>query len=206
MLSAFSPVSVCSLGSTLISKAVLDAAIANYRNLEMEKKTRSKAGWLVVGFLILCPFPNRIAQPLQVQFVRSDGKAIAPIQLYQSWESYGLWGSGHAETTTDASGYARFSSRNAYGSVLTRLLSRVISVISVHSSYGSRVSIEFTLPPSIEVAFSPTFTHLYPLTSGSYLDSNGRDYFPQTSGKVQRVIVSGDFVTGEKMLRIPLKE
>jgi hypothetical protein len=176
----------------------------------MANKAREIKEWLIVGLVLalLCPFPTKIAQPLTLKFFGGDSRLLAGLRVSQSWESYGLFGSGRDEVVVDHSGVVTFPARSAYGTVATRTLARAFSLIAVHTSYGARVTIEFTLPAPSEVSFvPPTFSPLQPFaTSGSYLDADGRVYFPQVSPRGQRVMVSGEFASGGATLHFPIKE
>lgn len=174
----------------------------------MTKKAQAAVTWIVIGIVALCPVPTRIAQPLKIQLVASDGRPVAGVRVYQNWQSFGLSGRGDATATTDALGVASFPARNAYGSIVTRFFGRAMPFIAVHSSYGATVRLEVTLPAPLEVAFrTPPFSPLEPFaTSGSYRDQDGRIYWPQNTPGGQRVSVSGDFAQGADTLRFPLRK
>jgi len=174
----------------------------------MTKKAQAAISGLAIAFVVLCPFPTRIAQPVKVEFTRIDGQPVEGVRVHKHWESFALIGSGRDEAVTDASGRAAFPARRAYGSIAMRILGRAVTTIAVHSSYGAMVSFEITPPPPFEVVFRPpVFSPLEPFaTSGSYRDVDARVYFPQTSQTGQRVGVTGEFATGSDTLRFQLEE
>ncbi len=153
---------------------------------------------LLLGTLALLffPFPTTIARKTVICFIRSADTLRPGIKVYQSWETFGLWGGGRDECTSDASGTVEFPKRVAYGTVASRGLNRLFSIIAVHASYGASVRVDFELEsPEKAVFTTPTLKPFEPFaTSGSYLDSTGRYYFPQINGITQLVSITGNFL------------
>lgn len=176
----------------------------------MTKKVPTLLIWLGVGvgLVLLCPFPSTIAQPLQIEFSGEEARSVSGMRVSESWESYGLFGSGRDTQIVGASGSVKFPARYAYGTVATRLLARAFTVVSVHSSYGGRVVLEFTLPPTVEVVFAePPFNPLQKLaTSGNYRGADMRYYYWELSPNGQRIMVSGEFATGAPRLHFQLRK
>jgi hypothetical protein len=119
-----------------------------------------------------------------------NGQPVPALKVYQDWECFGLTGRGYDEKTTGASGLVQFPSRYGYGSILRRIFGRLFKIIAVHSSYGANINVQFSLPNPMRAVFNPPdYKPLEPFaTSGrSYLDSIGRDYFPQEDKEGQSV-------------------
>jgi hypothetical protein len=142
--------------------------------------------------LAILPIPTKIAKKTEVRVALANGRPVPGIKVWQDWECFGLIGKGLAETVTDSAGLARFPARYGFGSVLSRLFFRLLPLIAVHASYGSNLNIEIDVPNPMRAVFrSPSFRPLEPFAqSGSYLDSVGRNYFPQEDKSGQRVTVS----------------
>ena len=158
---------------------------------------------VAVGVLFV-PFPTRVSENTQAQFVFTDGRPVSGLQVTQGWECFGLFGQGREEATTDASGIVRFPSRAGYGTVATRIFGKLISLVAVHSSYCANLRLDFSIDEPLRAVFAPPlYKPLEPFaTSGSYLDSTGRDYFPQEKGERQHVSVTGDFMHNAKDIKV----
>jgi hypothetical protein len=170
-------------------------------------KFGSRLALVMVG-LLLVPFPTRIAGKIKLQFIQSNSQAVPGIRVYQRWDCYGFGKSGEASRTSGPDGSVEFPDRAAYGGVASRLLGKAFTVIAVHASYGAYVTLEFQLPLGMKVNFEDArFKQLQPFnTSGSYLDSSGRIYFPQErSDDIQTISISGDFSKGTGYLEIPMR-
>src|SRR5262245_16890094 len=98
----------------------------------MTKKAQDIKEWLIIGLVLalLCPFPTKITQPLKLEFSGEDSQSLAGLHVSQSWECYGLFGDGRDEVAVDSSGVATFPARNAYGTIATRTLARIFSIIA----------------------------------------------------------------------------
>jgi hypothetical protein len=155
-------------------------------------KPKSKAILVAVLLVVFLPIPSEISKATKIRFALTDGRLVPSLKVYQDWECFGIAGRGYDERTTDAEGMVRFPSRYGYGSILMRALGRLFQLIAVHASYGANINIEFTLPNPMQAVFSPpAFKPLEPFaTSGSYLDSIGRDYFPQEDKEGERDRIS----------------
>jgi len=161
----------------------------------------------VILLILFLPFPTKIAEATEARFVSETGQPMPGFRIAERWECYGLWGKGRQVASTDSSGSVHFSARYGYGTIATRTLAHLFKLISVHSSYGAYVSLDcFIQGSSFRAVFpSPTFTRLEPFaTSGQYMDTAGRYYFPQESNGGQVVSVSGDFSRATEVVKIML--
>ncbi|MEN9404696.1 MAG: hypothetical protein RL091_3399 [Verrucomicrobiota bacterium] len=174
----------------------------------MTRKEKLITFGIGLGVILLCPFPTRIAQSLQLEFSGKDLRPLTGMRVSQSWETYGLFGSGREEQSVEPTGPVNFPARYAYGSIATRCLAQALTVIAVHSSYGGRVTFEFTLPASVEITFAePAFSSLQQMdTSGHYRGADMRYYYWTTTPQGKRIMVSGDFNGGATTLRFPIRE
>lgn len=59
----------------------------------MTKKEKLITFGIGLGVILLCPFPTRIAQSLQLEFSGKDLRPLTGMRVSQSWETYGLFGS-----------------------------------------------------------------------------------------------------------------
>jgi len=158
---------------------------------------RTKIILLVIAVaVVFVPFPNTIARRTVIRFVKASGAPVSGVRVYQSWETFGLAGGGRDESVSGTDGAVQFPSRVAYGTVASRILGRLFTVVAVHASYGAQMRVEYYLEsPSRTVFTPPAFKPLEPFaTSGTYRDSTGRYYFPQADGPQQRVSITGDFL------------
>lgn len=158
---------------------------------------RTKIILVVTGTaLVFVPFPTRISEETVVRFVAPAEIPVTRLKVYQNWECYNLFGGGRDECTADESGYVRFPARVAYGTVASRIFGRLFTSVAVHASYGCRMRLEFSLDAPSRAVFSPAqFKRLEPFaTSGSYLDSVGRCYYPRVEKGKQYVSIDGDFL------------
>jgi len=80
-------------------------------------------------------------------------------------------------------------------------------MIAVHASNSSQIRVEFTLDAPRRAVFSPpAFKPLEPFaSSGSYLDSVGRDYYPQLNEGRQRVSITWGFLHTEDPISIAVE-
>ena len=159
---------------------------------------------IVVAGILFVPFPTRVSEKTEAQFVFADGRPVPGLQVTQGWECFGLFGEGREKATTDASGIVHFPSRAGYGTVATRIVGRLSSLVAVHASSCANLRLDFSIDEPFRAVFSPPlYKPLEPFaTSGSYLDSTGRDYFPQEKGKRQHVSISGDFMHNAKDIKV----
>jgi hypothetical protein len=159
----------------------------------------------LVALALFIPYPTTISSATKAQLLFLDGRPVQGLKVTQVWECYGLFGGGRRQAITDATGTVRFPSRVGYGNLVTRSLGRALTLIAVHSSYGANVSIEFFVEdPSFRAVFPPPmYRPLEPFTtSGTYLDSTGRYYFPQEGKAWQSVSVRGDFTHNAQDIKI----
>ena len=166
----------------------------------MNRRKKAKVIVLVAAFVIIfVPFPTVISNEVVIRFVGAPDVQVPKLNVNQSWECYGsLSGKGGDDRMTDASGMVRFPHRFGYGSVASRIFGRLFATIAVHASDGAQMEIEFTFDGYRRPTFpSHSFTRLEPFaTSGTYLDSIGRYYypFPQGDDGKRRVKIIGDFL------------
>lgn len=177
----------------------------------MTKKAQTAIVWATICLIAFCPFPTRLTEPIKVQFVYGDPRPVERVRVYQDWESYGLQGKGRDGAETDDLGCVTFPARKAYGSIATRILGHAFSLLNVHASSpgGARVTVEFTLPPSLEIRFHPpAFSPVEPFaTSGAYRDTHARLYFPWMSPEGKQVVkVTGRFAAGKNELLLPVEK
>ncbi len=158
--------------------------------------SRTKSILIVIALaIVFVPVPTRIARQTIVRFVKAPNAPVSGVKVYQSWETFGLWGGSRDESTSDACGTVQFPGRVAYGTVASRILSRLFTLIAVHASYGVQMRVEFYVDSPSRVVFpSPAFKQLEPAASGRYLDATGRYYFPQVDGGREYVSITGDFL------------
>jgi hypothetical protein len=159
---------------------------------------------LLAAAVVLVPFPSRVAEEAKAQFIFEDGRPVPGLKVTQGWECFGLSGEGREEATTSASGIVRFPPRAGYGSVTTRVLGKLFSFVTVHSSYGANVRLDVCIDDPFRAVFAPPlYKPLEPFTtSGSYIDLVGRCYFPQERGEHQYLSVSGDFMHNAKDIKV----
>ena len=162
---------------------------------------------MVAGVLFV-PYPTKIAADTKVQFLLSDGQPLSGLDVTQDWECFGLFGKGHTNAATDGFGAVRFPPRMGYGTVATRIIGRLLPFVSVHSSYSANVTLIFFVESPLGVDFAPPlFRRREPFSSsGSYLDSTGRNYWSRESGAGELVEVSGDFMHNSNDIKITIKQ
>jgi hypothetical protein len=162
---------------------------------------------LVAVGLMVVPFPTPIAGGIKLKFIEGQSKTIPGIQVYERWDCYGFGKSGDSSQTSGPDGSVEFPGRAAYSGAAARFLGKAFTLIAVHASYGAHVSLEFQLPSGMKANFEdPRFKQLQPFnTSGSYLDTNGRIYFPQPrDNDIQTISIRGDFSQRNVYLEIPV--
>ena len=156
--------------------------------------------------ILFVPFPTKVSEKTKGQCVFDDGRPVPGLKVRQGWECFGISGEGREEATTDASGFVQFPARAGYGSVATRALGNLFSLVAVHSSYGANLRLDFYVNGPFRAVFAPPrFKPLEPFTtSGSWTDAAGRCYFPQESADQQCVSVSGDFMHNAEDIKVIL--
>lgn len=176
---------------------LLDLSAASGYSLKVMSTRTKVIIFTILGVLVFVPYTTRISDPIVFRFVRTSNAPIDGLRVYQSWECLGsLMGKGDEARATDENGTVRFPARHGYGSVASRILGRLFSIIAVHASNSANLHAEFTLNAPDKAVFTPpTFKQHEPfVTSGSYLDSVGRNYFPQLDEGRQRVCITWNFV------------
>jgi hypothetical protein len=148
---------------------------------------------LLFGVLLLMflPIPTRIVKDTEVRVLLTKGEPMPGIKVSEDWECFGMFGKGYVTKATDSAGLVRFPARYGFGSVLSRLFFQVLPSIAVHASYGFIMTIGIDVPDPMRAVFSrPEFKPLEPFSSsGTYLDSVGRDYSPREVDGGQMVAV-----------------
>jgi hypothetical protein len=120
------------------------------------------------------------------------------VEVHERWESLGrLSGSGSATQVSDENGFIRFPAPVPYGSVVGRILGSLLTHVAVHASNGTRFTVRFAFSLPRKAVFTlPAFKALEPFsTSHTYVDSANRYYHTEIDRDLQRVSVSGNFLS-----------